>query len=42
MPRRTVMSDAVARPVGPFAAGAWAGDILFLSGRWPRSPARGP
>jgi 2-iminobutanoate/2-iminopropanoate deaminase len=38
MPRRTVMSDAVARPVGPFAAGAWAGDILFLSGQVAQEP----
>ena len=39
--RRTVTAPDLTPPVGPFAQGAWAGDLLYASGQVGQDPLTG-
>jgi 2-iminobutanoate/2-iminopropanoate deaminase len=41
MTRRIVTTDRIAPAVGPFAAGVWGGEFLFLSGQVALDPKTG-
>jgi enamine deaminase RidA (YjgF/YER057c/UK114 family) len=41
MPRETISSGAIARPVGPFAPAVRAGEFIWLSGQAAQSPTTG-
>ena len=41
MGRDVVMTDRIAKPVGPFSAAAWADELLFVSGHVAQDPATG-
>ena len=41
MTRTTVTAPDLTPPVGPFAQGVWAGDLLFASGQVGQDPATG-
>lgn len=41
MTRTTVTAPDLTPPVGPFAQGVWAGDLLYASGQVGQDPIRG-
>lgn len=41
MTRRTVTAPDLTPPVGPFAQGVWAGDLLYASGQVGQDPSSG-
>jgi 2-iminobutanoate/2-iminopropanoate deaminase len=41
MARRTVTAPDLTPPVGPFAQGVWAGDLLYASGQVGQDPVTG-
>jgi 2-iminobutanoate/2-iminopropanoate deaminase len=41
VPREAVVSQAIAPPVGPFAAAVRAGELVFVSGQVAQDPASG-
>lgn len=41
MPRTAIESSRAPKAIGPYSAGVWAGDLLYLSGQTPLDPATG-
>ncbi|HEY5540838.1 MAG TPA: RidA family protein [Coriobacteriia bacterium] len=41
MTRHSIHSNAAPEAVGPYSQGAWAGELLYLSGQAPLDPASG-
>lgn len=41
MAKQIVVAEGSSPPIGPYSLGAWAGDLLFVSGQTPIDPATG-